>query len=111
MTNQFWGKPQAKQRRCCYCDVLQDLNHVTSEHIIPRSKGGKITAPCCLACNRQKADLLLIDFIILLMDQRKGIVKPKIIKRNEAKIRNAVKFLLLFYPGQYDFIFKTVQDS
>ena len=45
------------------------------------------------------------------MDQRKGIVKPKIIKRNEAKIRNAVKFLLLFYPGQYDFIFKTVQDS
>lgn len=105
LTKQFWGKPSAKSKACCYCGLVLDRSQITSEHIVPKSKGGRITAPCCLACNRQKADMLLIDFIILLMSQRPDMVKPKVLKRCDTKIGNAVKYLLILYPGDYDFIF------
>lgn len=101
----LWGKPTAHYKNCCYCEQSLQRKEITSEHIIPKSKGGRITAPCCVACNRQKADMLLIDFIIMLMDQRKDMHKVKVVKRCDRKIKNAVKFLLLLYPGEYDFIF------
>ena len=106
LTRQFWGRSSAKGKPCCYCEVMLMRSDITSEHIIPKSKGGTITAPCCQACNRQKADLLLIDFIIVLMNARSGMHKAKVLKRCDTKIKNSIKFLLLLYPGEYDFIFK-----
>lgn len=105
LTRQFWGRPSAGSKACCYCGVIVPRKEITSEHIIPKSKGGRITAPCCLACNREKADMLLIDYIILLLGARKAMRKAKVIKKCDTKIKNAVKFLLLLYPGEYDFIF------
>ena len=53
---------------CCYCHT--ELNKVTCtrEHIIPKSKGGKIIAPCCIDCNREKGGgtiRMFITYIIL----------------------------------------------
>lgn len=103
---ELWGKPKSQHKNCCYCELTIPIREITREHIIPKSKGGRIVAPCCLACNRQKRDMLLIDFIIMLMTQRRGMVKPGVIKRCDVKIKNSIKFLLLLYPGEYDFIFK-----
>lgn len=105
---ELWGKPKAQFRNCCYCELSISRNEITREHLIPKSKGGKGSniAPCCRACNQQKKDMLLIDFILILMKQRSNMVKVKVIKRTEVKLRNSIKFLLLLYPGEYDFIFK-----
>lgn len=107
LNRQLWGKPTAHSKACCYCEVVVPRSEITSEHIIPKSKGGRITAPCCRECNWQKKDMLLIDFIIMLMGHRKQMRKNKSIKKCDRKIANAVKFLLLLYPLEYDFIFKT----
>jgi 5-methylcytosine-specific restriction endonuclease McrA len=101
---QFWGKKNSQYKNCCYCELTIDKSEVTREHIIPKSKGGRIIAPCCIKCNREKGAMMLIDYIIFLWDKK--LVDPKKIKRNEVKIKNAIKYLLLLYPKQYDFIFK-----
>lgn len=101
----FWGKRHAQFKNCCYCELKIPVSEITREHIIPKSKGGrgKPTAPCCLKCNREKRDMPLIDYIFYLW--AKNLVDPKKIRRNEIKLKNAIKFLLLLYPGEYDFIF------
>lgn len=105
LTSKFWGKPNTHGKPCCYCQVFVPKASVTSEHIIPKSRGGRITAPCCYTCNQEKKNMDLVDYIFFLHKQLKYMRKPKKIKRTEIKIRNAVKFLLLLYPGEYDFIF------
>ena len=95
----IWGN--AKFKNCCYCELSMPIEDVTREHLIPRSGGGTFIAACCLQCNREKGNLLLIDWIIqLYAEQRKEWTR-----KNELKIRNAIKYLLLLYPGEYDFIF------
>lgn len=103
---ELWGKPKGQYKNCCYCELTIPRSEITREHIIPKSRGGRITAPCCLKCNREKANMLLIDYIIYLWRELGGMRDPKKIKRTEVKIRNATKFILLLYPGEYDFIFK-----
>lgn len=105
---ELWGRPEALSRKCCYCEVSVPRDLVTREHVVPKSKGGKggVIAPCCRACNQQKKDMLLIDFILMLMIQRKKMRKPKVVKKCDTKIKNSVKFLLKLYPGEFDFIFK-----
>lgn len=102
---ELWGKPRAQYKNCCYCELSIPKSQITREHLVPKSKGGRTTAPCCFACNQEKADMLLIDYIIFLWDKQKVLTDKKKIKRTEVKIRNAIKFLLLLYP-EYDFIFK-----
>lgn len=99
----FWGKKRSQYKNCCYCELTIDRSEITREHIIPKSKGGRITAPCCLKCNREKADKLLIDYIFFLQDKKLTDLRKA--RRNEVKLKNAIKYLLLLYPGEYDFIF------
>jgi hypothetical protein len=99
----FWGKKNSQYKNCCYCEASIPRSEITREHIIPKSKGGRITAPCCLKCNWEKADKGLLDYIFYLQD--KNLVRYGKIKTNRIKLKNAIKFLLLLYPGEYDFIF------
>jgi 5-methylcytosine-specific restriction endonuclease McrA len=46
--------------KCAYCDKDLDINSMTVDHIIPRSKGGQTTwencISSCASCNHKKAD-------------------------------------------------------
>lgn len=46
---------------CAYCGrkmVRNTETHPTRDHVIPRSKGGRITVLCCLTCNQIKGDMM-----------------------------------------------------
>lgn len=46
--------------RCLYCGKRPHADHLTIDHVVPRSRGGLSTwencVTACLACNAQKAD-------------------------------------------------------
>lgn len=44
------------------------------DHIHPKSLGGTLKKPCCFACNSEKADFTLKQYIGLLRVQRIGKV-------------------------------------
>ena len=53
--------------QCYYCrEYLNDLNR-TKDHVIPKSKGGKLSKDnkvfACKKCNRSKADLSIEEWI------------------------------------------------
>lgn len=53
--------------QCYYCrEYLTDLNR-TKDHVIPKSKGGKLTKDnkvyACRKCNRNKGDLTIEEWI------------------------------------------------
>jgi 5-methylcytosine-specific restriction endonuclease McrA len=99
----LWGK--AKFKNCCYCEMCIPIKDVTQEHLIPRSGGGTLIAACCLECNRSKGAMLLIDWVIKLYDDLRKEGDVRKVRRIEVKIKNSIKYLLLLYPGEYDFIF------
>ncbi len=47
--------------KCQYCGVSKPPEHLTYDHVIARSRGGKTdwtnVVACCVACNCKKADL------------------------------------------------------
>jgi len=65
------------QNKCQYCGQIQDL---TLDHLIPRSRGGKsiwtnlVTA--CLSCNAKKGDKLISETDLILY---KKPIKPSFI--------------------------------
>lgn len=101
---ELWGN--AKFKNCCYCEVQMPIAECTRDHLIPQRVGGSYVAACCLACNREKGCMLLIDYVIYLWKVLRSEADPKKIKRTEVKIRNSIKFLLLLYPNEYNFIFE-----
>ncbi len=48
---------------CQYCEKRFDTEHLTFDHVVPKSKKGKTTweniVTCCVACNKGKADKTL----------------------------------------------------
>jgi 5-methylcytosine-specific restriction endonuclease McrA len=67
--------------RCWYCGVaLHDRNR-TTDHVIPRSKGGDDgpanRVPCCRSCNFAKRDRSLEEFRALRRRQRDGDFGPR----------------------------------
>jgi len=53
-------------KHCCYCEYHLTSETYTKDHLIPKSRGGTITIPCCKNCNFQKDSLELEDYLILL---------------------------------------------
>lgn len=45
---------------CTYCGSSLKM---TDDHVIARSKGGKITVPACSACNLSKGDKPLMEWL------------------------------------------------
>lgn len=93
-------------KRCCYCERVLLPGEVTKEHIIPKSRGGRITRPCCLTCNREKKNMMLIEYVCYLQLKLRVVRKADKVNRVKRQLRNAIKYLLALYPGEYDFIYK-----
>ena len=54
--------------RCYLCDISLTIDEMTIDHMIPKSKGGGgkyNLRPCCLKCNRLKADKTLVELKII----------------------------------------------
>ena len=64
--------PWEKDKRlwhCAYCGVRMSKNGAveaerkTEDHVLPVCRGGKITIPACIECNRAKGPKSLPDFL------------------------------------------------
>jgi HNH endonuclease len=60
--------PKINTKQCCYCWASFKDAVKTRDHIHPKSKGGKLTRPCCYACNQEKADMTLEEYISFLSE-------------------------------------------
>jgi 5-methylcytosine-specific restriction endonuclease McrA len=76
--------------RCCYCEVKLRRDTKTREHVVPRSRGGIETLPCCKACNNSRGKMALQEWGETRFVQQHPF--GSVILRNIAKIR-------LRYPG------------
>jgi len=86
-------KAKSSGPRCVYCEIplIKEpnlSNSFTRDHIIPRSRGGKITRPCCRACNLEKGSLMLHSYIQLL-NSYIGDYKGELFIKLQTKIKNA----------------------
>lgn len=53
-----WSWPEIPQENCCvYCGELA----TTRDHVIPKSRGGRVTVPACMQCNNLKADKVYLE--------------------------------------------------
>lgn len=46
---------------CPYCErrmIAGSLTHPTKDHVVPKSKGGKLTVLACFQCNQIKSDMM-----------------------------------------------------
>lgn len=55
---------------CAYCGVSLKGDYAsvfikTKDHVVPRSRNGNITVPCCLRCNSLKSDKSLENWYYL----------------------------------------------
>ncbi len=56
---------------CAYCNELLTRSTLTRDHVVPRSAGGgpgDNLVPSCAPCNRAKADLSLLEFLVRRRD-------------------------------------------
>ncbi len=74
------GKRSYVFGNCCYCEVLLTQQYHkadtfgTREHIIPKSKGGYKTEPCCRRCNAMRGNRRLADFLsVVCNDDTLGV--------------------------------------
>jgi len=69
---------------CLYCGIALSASKITIDHIIPKSKGGKITwlnsASCCESCNSKKGNKTLEEALMKLI---KEPFVPQITLKNE----------------------------
>ncbi len=60
--HQARDKAKRLQSHCNYCGARLNRGNRTRDHVKARSKGGRVTVPCCRACNELKADMDLEEF-------------------------------------------------
>lgn len=76
-TCQRWGHWFAERQRewglCPYCGVqmvpsadCDDRNSESQDHIVPQSRGGRITVLVCRGCNQDKHHLTLNEYRLVL---------------------------------------------
>jgi 5-methylcytosine-specific restriction enzyme A len=72
-----WWMRKIRSGVCHYCYSEVGRNHLTMDHVVPLSRGGKSTkgniVPACKACNNKKKHLLPIeweDYLKSLQDER-----------------------------------------
>lgn len=83
---------------CCYCERLL-IGHInpTTEHLIPRSRGGlNITsnrAPACKNCNELKGSMYPEQFLNFLLIRKKKLIK--MFEEKPDKSGNAEKLFMI----------------
>lgn len=71
---------------CCYCEKKLNKYSYTREHIIPKSRGGKDTLPCCKRCNSMRGSLTLQQFLHKVIYSDLGVSKKLLIIENINKL-------------------------
>ena len=53
-----WWQSKCSKGICYYCETIVSPSHLTMDHVLPLSQGGKTTkgnlVPCCKSCNSKK---------------------------------------------------------
>lgn len=70
---------------CPYCGRELNESNFTKDHVLPKSKGGSQTVPCCFECN-----------------QLKGDHKPKYLRKQLAKLYN-IDYFTFYHEMLHDF--------
>ena len=52
--------------QCSYCGVFFGTRNITRDHVYPKSRGGQFTTPACYNCNETKANMLPIEWALML---------------------------------------------
>lgn len=52
---------------CYYCGSRLRKQAATRDHVVPKSRGGRYTVPCCFSCNNLKADMDVEQFRLKLL--------------------------------------------
>lgn len=67
---------QRTNGRCGYCGCALDFEGYTTDHMVPRSKGGgnelSNLLACCKTCNRSKAARSVEDFRLVMAARKAG---------------------------------------
>ena len=66
LRNTHWWNNKIQKGVCYYCHREVGRAHLTTDHLVPLSRGGKSTkgnlVPACKACNNKKKYLLPIEW-------------------------------------------------
>lgn len=97
-----------KQGSCCYyCKTKVKFESITQDHIVPKSKGGKLTNNsvfCCSPCNSAKANLDVEEFKFKVLQKLLAVLRQ--VSNNGFKASQSAvdKF------KHYYMLFKTLDD-
>lgn len=68
-TGDWWRDERRNWCAYCGCGLQWDKNragrnqHASRDHVIAKSRGGTLTIPCCVSCNRAKKNRSVADFL------------------------------------------------
>lgn len=70
-----WWKNRRAINICHYCETPTPARQLTMDHVVPLARGGRSVksnlVPCCKSCNKQKKNLLPIEWVEFLEKIRK----------------------------------------
>lgn len=82
-----------QRHQCYYCDVVMHFDVATFDHIVPKSKGGRLSwdncVLACSQCNGQKASMDVATFLFI---KRRAISKD--IRADELTGKNLVRLVI-----------------
>jgi len=71
-----WWMRKTREGRCHYCNRLVGREHITMDHVVPISRGGKSKkgniVPACKECNNKKKYLLPLEWNEYLENLKKA---------------------------------------
>ncbi len=61
-----WWQQKTSSGKCHYCEKKTAYKHLTMDHLVPLSRGGRSTkdnlVPCCKSCNSKKKSMLPLEW-------------------------------------------------
>lgn len=101
-------KRYEKQGSCCYyCKTKVKFESITQDHIVPKSKGGKLnnnSVFCCRPCNAAKASLDVEEFKFKVLQKLLAVLRKIVDHKFIASQSDVDKF------RHYTKLFKTLDD-
>ena len=88
LTFNFLFIRQDRHVQCSYCGVWIHERKVTKDHVYPKSLGGYIKTPCCLACNIYKADRKPIEWAVFAQKHNLDLVDDIFTERTYTRLED-----------------------
>jgi 5-methylcytosine-specific restriction endonuclease McrA len=106
--NQVLEERYVKQGSCCYyCKKSVPYENITQDHVIPKSKGGKLrnnSVFACSPCNMAKGSMDIVEFKTKVIDKLKSTLR-KIVDNNFIATQSHIDKFRHYYV-----IFKTLDN-